>query len=105
MKGFNIHKNDTVTVIAGKDRMKTGRVLAVYRATDRALIEGVNYVKKHLRKVRQDRESGILQKESPIHISNLMLRCPKCNKPARIGIRRLQDGSKVRFCKKCLEVI
>src|SRR3989339_2143346 len=100
-----IRKNDTVKVLAGKDRGKTGRVIMVLPKKDRALVEGVNYVKKHARQTRQDQKGGIMQKEMPIHISNLMLMCKNCNKPARVEIRIAEgDGTKTRVCKKCKEI-
>lgn len=100
-----IKKNDTVKVLAGRDRGKTGRVLAVYPKKARALVEGVNFVKKHARKTQQDPQGGIVSKESPIHISNLMLLCKACNKGTRVGFSKLSDGTISRFCKKCNEII
>ena len=101
-----IKKNDTVKVIAGRDKGKNGKVLAVYGDTNRALVEGVNYIKKHMRKSQQDPQGGIVSKESSIHISNLMLLCKACNRPTRVGILTLSDGTtKTRACKRCSEVI
>lgn len=100
-----IKKNDTVYVLSGKDRGKSGRVFKVYPDGGRALVEGINYVKKHARKSQANPQGGIVQKENPIHISNLALFCKTCNKPARIGINILADGTKSRFCKRCKEVI
>ncbi|MDP3791074.1 MAG: 50S ribosomal protein L24 [Candidatus Omnitrophota bacterium] len=100
-----IKKNDTVYVITGKDRGKTGRVFKVYTGEGRALVEGINYVKKHARKSQANPQGGIIQQESAIQISNLALLCKTCNKPARIGINVLADGTKSRFCKRCKEVI
>lgn len=100
-----IKKDDTVYVLAGRDRGKTGRVFGVFPEKGRALVEGINYVKKHMRKTQsQDQQSGgIIQKESPIRISNLAIFCKTCGKPARIGINILQDGTKTRYCKRCKE--
>jgi large subunit ribosomal protein L24 len=100
-----IKKNDMVYVLAGKDRGKTGKVFRVYPIKMKALVEGINYVKKHARKSQKDQKGGIIQKEMPIAISNLALHCKTCNKYARIGTNVLADGSKTRFCKRCKEVI
>ncbi len=99
-----IKKNDIVYVLAGRDRGKTGKVFKVYPKEDRALVEGINYVKKHARKTRQDQQGGIVQKESPIHISNIALFCKTCNKKTRVGINVLADGTRSRYCKRCKEV-
>lgn len=100
-----IKKSDIVYVLAGRDNGKTGKVFKVFPERGRALVEGINYVKKHARKTKQDQQGGIIQKESSIHLSNLALFCKTCNKPARIGVNVLADGTKSRFCKKCKEVI
>ena len=100
-----VRKNDTVYVLAGKDRGKTGRVFRVYPKEERALVEGINYIKKHARKSQANPQGGIVQKESAIHISNLALLCKTCNKPAHIGISKIADGTKSRYCKRCKEVI
>ena len=100
-----IRKNDTVFILSGKDKGKSGRVFRVYPAKGRALVEGINYVKKHARKSQANPQGGIVQQESPIQISNLALLCKTCNKAARTGINILADGTKSRFCKRCKEVI
>lgn len=100
-----IKKNDTVYVLSGRDRGKTGRVFRVFPENGRALVEGINYVKRHTRKTQNSPEGGIVQKESPIALSNLALMCKTCNKRARVGINILTDGTKARFCKRCNEVI
>lgn len=100
-----IRKNDIVYVLTGRDAGKTGKVFRVSAKDGRALVEGINYVKKHARKTKQDQQGGIVQKESPIQLSNLALFCKTCNKAARVGINVLTDGTKSRFCKKCKEVI
>lgn len=100
-----IRKNDFVYVLAGKDRGKTGKVFMVFPQKGRALVEGINYVKKHARKTKQDQQGGVIQKEASINMSNLALFCKTCNKPARVGISILGDGTKSRFCKKCKEAI
>ncbi|NOY64685.1 MAG: 50S ribosomal protein L24 [Nitrospirae bacterium] len=102
---MTIKKDDTVVVITGKNKGKQGRVLAVIPRKNRVIVERVNIVKRHLKPSAKYREGGILEKEAPIHISNVMLLCPRCNKPTRIANRILDDGRKVRACKKCKEVI
>src|SRR5512135_909436 len=103
--GLSIRKNDTIVVKAGKERGKSGRVIAVYPAKDSLLVERVNMIKKHMKPTRQYTQGGIIEKEAPLHVSNVMLLCPKCNKPTRIGNAVLQNGKKLRTCKKCREVI
>jgi len=100
-----IKKNDTVMVLAGRDRGKTGKVLKILVDKNRAVVEGVNFVKKHIRRTREEQQGGIIQKESSIQLSNLALYCKGCNRATRIGITNLSDGTKARFCKKCNEVI
>lgn len=100
-----IKKNDIAYVLAGKDRGKTGKVFRVMPKAERALVEGINYVKKHARKTKADQQGGIVQKESPIHLSNISLYCKTCSKPARIGINLLADGTRSRYCKRCKEAI
>jgi large subunit ribosomal protein L24 len=100
-----VKKNDIVYVLSGRDSGKTGKVFRVFPKKGRALVEGINYVKKHTRKTKAETQGGIMQKESPIQLSNLTLLCKTCNKPARVGISTLTDGTKSRFCKRCKEVI
>lgn len=100
-----IRKNDTVYILSGKDRGKQGRVFKVYPAVERALVEGINYIKKHARKTQANPQGGIVQKESTIHLSNIALFCKTCSKPARLGMSTLADGTKSRFCKRCKEAI
>jgi large subunit ribosomal protein L24 len=104
-QGLNIKKNDTVTVIAGKDKGKNGKVLRVIPKKDRVIVEKINMIKRHMKPNQQTRQGGILEKESPIHVSNLMLICSKCTDPTRVGYKILDDNKKVRVCKKCEEVI
>ena len=101
---LKIHKKDKVMVIAGKDKGRTGEVLKVYPETLRVLVGKVNMVTKH--KKRTQTEPGGLQKmEAPIHYSNVMLVCPKCEKPTRAKIEKLASGELVRSCRKCGENI
>lgn len=102
---IRIKKGDTVQVIAGKDLGKTGKVLRVMPDKGRVIVEGVAFKKKHARRTREDRAGGIHELEAPIHVSNVMLVCPKCHQRTRIGARWLADGTKVRSCRKCGEVI
>jgi len=104
-KAMRIRKNDTVLVITGKDRGKKGKVRFAHPKEGRVLVEGANFIKKHLRAVREVRQAGIVEQERPISVSNVMLVCSKCNHPTRIGFRTLDDGRKVRFCRSCHEVI
>jgi large subunit ribosomal protein L24 len=94
-----------VFVIAGKDKGKKGKVRLSYPKDERLLVDGINFIKRHARATGQVRQAGIIEREAPIHVSNLMLVCNKCNRPTRIGFRFLEDGKKVRFCKSCHEVI
>jgi large subunit ribosomal protein L24 len=100
-----IKKDDKVKVIAGKDRGKIGKVLKVIRKKNRVLLENINIVKHHAKPSAQNRQGGIVEREAPVHWSNVMLMCNKCMSPARIKIRRLEDDNKVRVCSKCNEII
>lgn len=102
---MKIKKGDTVLVVAGKDRGKKGTVRTSFPKNDRVLVDGVNFIKKHARAIREARQAGIIEREASINVSNVMLVCNKCNHPARIGFRLLEDGKKVRFCHVCGEVI
>jgi len=101
----NIRKNDIVKILAGRDNGKTGKVLTVFPKKMKALVQGINMVKKHSRRKSNDQQGGIIHKESSIDISNLMVICQKCSKAVRIGSSKLSDGTKVRICKKCKEII
>jgi large subunit ribosomal protein L24 len=103
--GLGIIKEDTVYVIAGKEKGKKGRVLLVDRGKNRVLIEKVNIIKKHMKPNKKYAQGGIIEKEAPIDISNVLLLCPKCSKPTKIGVSALESGKKHRTCKKCKEVI
>ena len=102
-----IVKSDTVLVLTGNDKGKTGKILKVFPDKNQAVVEGVNLIKRHSRPTKDLPQDGIVEKEGPIQISNLKVVCPKCNKPTRVGIRILEDKSKVRFCKNadCGEMI
>src|SRR4030042_1123019 len=102
---MKIRKNDTVLVIAGKDKGKKGKVRFAYPKDERLLIEGINIRKRHARARGQARQAGIIELETPIRVSNVMLVCSKCNHPTRVGFRFLGDGRKVRLCRSSSEVV
>jgi large subunit ribosomal protein L24 len=97
-----VRKDDMVMVIAGRERGKTGKVLRLLRKTDRVVVERINLVKRHT-KPRGTQTGGILEKEAALHISNVQPLCSRCDKPARIATKRLDDGSGVRVCRRCGE--
>lgn len=106
MKQSRVHKDDKVQVIAGKDKGKIGKVLKILRKKDRVLVEKVNVVKRHTRgNPYSGQQGGIVEKEAPIHISNVAVVCDACAKPTRVGYKYTEDGKKVRFCKKCNELM
>ncbi len=99
---IRLRKNDTVTVIAGKDAGKQGRVLKVLREKGRVVVQGVGFIKRHTRpNPQRNIKGGIAEREAAIHASNVMIVCGECNEPTRIGSRELADGRKVRVCKSC----
>ena len=100
-----VRKNDTVLVINGKESGKRGKVARVLPDATRAVVEGLNMVKRHTRPTGMASTGGIIEKEAPLHISNLMLVCNKCDRPIRAGFKFLDDGSKVRACRRCGEVV
>lgn len=102
---LKIRKGDTVQAVKGKDAGKKGRVLRILPGNARALVEGINLVKKHRRKTQQDQKGGIVPIEAPISISNLMILCKHCARPVRVGFKILSDATKSRFCKECKEII
>ena len=105
MSKLHIKKNDTVVVLAGEDKGKTGKVLKVLVEKNRALVEGVNMVSKSTKPSAQNPQGGIVKHEAPIHISNLSLVDPKSGKATRVGIKVTEDGKKVRIAKKSGEEI
>jgi large subunit ribosomal protein L24 len=102
---MQIRKNDSVMVVTGRERGKTGKVLRVIPEKNAAVIERVNLVKRHARARGPQQPGGIIEKEAPIHISNLMVMCDKCNAPVRVGRKLLADGDKIRVCRRCGEAI
>ena len=102
---IRIKKDDKVKVMTGKDKGKIGKVLKVVKKTNRVVVENINVVKVHQRPSQQNPQGGIVEKTQPIHISNLMVMCNSCVTPTRIGIKTLEDGKRVRICKKCNQQI
>ena len=102
---MKIHKDDTVLVIAGKDRGKKGKVRFAYPRQNKIIVEGLNFVKKHSKARGAVRQAGIIDLEEPLDVSNVMLICNKCSKPGRIGYKKLETGRLVRFCRACGEVL
>lgn len=103
-----IRKGDTVEIISGNDRELRGTVQWVYPDAERVVVSGVNIVKKHQRPMRAGRaqvQPGVIEFEAPVHVSNVMLVCPQCDQCTRVGFTQLEDGRKVRVCKRCDEVI
>jgi large subunit ribosomal protein L24 len=100
---MHVKRGDLVKVIAGKDKGKEGKVITAYPATGKVVVEGVAIVSKHQKAKYQGQESGIIKMEAAIDASNVLRVCPNCKKAARTGIKVLEDGSKVRYCKKCNE--
>jgi len=100
-----VKKNDLVMVIAGKHRKATGKVLRVLSEENRAMVERINIVKRHMKPRGPQSPGGIVEKEASIHLSNLMPMCERCNAPVRVGVRTLQDGTKVRECRRCNELL
>lgn len=101
----SIKKDDRVKVVAGKEKGKIGKVLRVLHEKERLIVENVNFVKCHTRPGGKTPRGGIIEKEASIHWSNLMLMCDKCINPIRVKMQRLEDGKKVRVCRKCGEII
>ncbi len=100
-----LKKNDKVIILSGKEKGKIGAVLRVDKEKERVIVEKINIVKRHTKPNAVSTQGGIVEKEAPIHISNLMIICNKCAEPTRIGKRILDDGTKVRVCKKCGEIL
>lgn len=99
---LHIKRDDQVKILAGKDRGKTGRVLRVLPSKDRAIVENINTLKRHTRpNPQRNIKGGVVEREAPIHVSNLMVVCGECGKPTRVGYSVLRDGKKVRICKRC----
>lgn len=102
---LKLRKGDIVQAIKGKDKGKKGKILSILPEGKRALVEGVNLVKKHKRQTRQDQQGGIVSIEAPISVANLMHVCKTCQRPVRVGFSLLKDNTKVRICRSCKEAI
>jgi len=100
-----VRRGDTVAVIAGKERGKRGKVLRVMPDASRVLVEHVNMIKKHQRPTQKLRQGGIIEREGPIHLSNVQVVCGRCDRPSRTGVKILDDGRKIRVCRRCGESI
>jgi large subunit ribosomal protein L24 len=107
MANRNIHlkKNDVVFIIAGKEQGKKGKVLKIFPEKQRIIVEHLNFIKRHTKPNASNRQGGIVEKEGSIHISNALLFCNQCDQGVRIGKKILEDGTKVRYCKKCGELM
>ena len=103
--GLEIKKNDTVQIISGDEKGKKGRVLSMLSKDDRIIVEGINMIKRHMKPSKKYSQGGIIEKEAAVNRSNIMLVCPKCDKPTKIGNKILENDKKIRLCKKCGEVI
>ena len=102
---LGLRKNDLVQVVSGEYKGKTGKILKIVVEKKRAIVEGVNIVKRHIKPNEKNQQGGIIEKEATVHMSNLMLVCPKTGKPTRIGASILENGKRVRFSKKAKETI
>lgn len=102
---FRIKKNDEVEVITGKEKGKRGKVLKAILKKERVVVEKVNLIKRHTRPGARSRQGGIVEMEGPLHISNIMLICSKCDRAAKVGYKILDDQRKVRHCKRCGEIL
>ncbi len=106
MKKYRIKVNDKVMVIAGKDKGKVGTVKKIIRKSDRVIVDQINKVKRHMKgNPYTGQAGGIVEKEAPLHISNVALFCEACARPTRVGYKFTEDGKKVRYCKKCKEML
>jgi large subunit ribosomal protein L24 len=105
MPATHVRKGDLVAVIAGRERGKRGKVLRVLPDRGRVLVEHVNMIKKHQRPTQKLRQGGIIEREGPLALSNVLLVCGRCDRPVRTGVKTLADGRKVRVCKRCGEPV
>lgn len=102
---LSVKKNDLVEVVAGRERGKRGKVLRVLPEEQRVIIEKVNMIKRHTRPGGVSRQGGIVEREGKLHVANVMVVCHRCDGPVRVAKRRLEDGSRVRACRKCGEML
>lgn len=101
----HIRKDDFVEVITGRDKGKRGKVLRVHRGEGRLVVEKVHMIKRHTRPSRLTQQGGIIEREGKIHMSNVMVVCTRCDRPVRVGKKILENGKKVRICRKCGDVV
>ena len=101
----NLRVNDKVEVIAGKDKGRVGKILRIEKETNRLIVERINLIKKHQKATDATQSGQIIEKEAGLHISNVMLVCPECSETVKVGKKLLEDGTKVRMCKKCKATI
>jgi len=102
----NLRKNDTIEVLTGKDAGKRGKILVVLPKKSRVIVQGVGFIKRHTRpNPQRNIKGGIAEREAPIHISNVQIVCSDCGEPTRIGKKILEDGKRVRICRKCEGVL
>jgi large subunit ribosomal protein L24 len=102
---MKVVKNDNVVIITGNYKGKKGKVLKVFPKENRVIVEGVNFMKRHTRPTQKNQQGGIIEKEAPIQISNLLVICPKCDTPSRLGRKMLENRKFVRVCKSCGEML
>lgn len=102
---LKIKKNDKVKILSGKDKGKSGKILRIDADGDKVYVERLNIISRHTRQKDQTKPGGIIKKEGPINISNVILVCPNCGKPARVGFETKDSGEKIRICKKCKQQI
>jgi large subunit ribosomal protein L24 len=101
----HIRRGDTVAVMAGKERGKRGKVLRIFRDSGRVLVEKINMIKRHQRPTQKLRQGGIIERENPLALSNVLVVCGRCDRPVRTGIKVLADGRKLRVCRRCGEPV
>lgn len=108
MKGrtkMHVKKGDMVELITGKDKGKRGKVLTAFPKNNRVIVEGINMLTKHVKPSHEMQQGGIIRQEGPVHVSNVLIYCPKCKRGRRVGKKVLKDGTKVRVCKSCGETL
>ena len=102
---LKLKKGDLVQAVKGKDKGKKGKVLRILPEAGRAIVEGINMLKKHKRRTQKDQQGGVVSIEMPIALANIMYYCKQCNRPVKVGFALIKDGTKGRFCKRCKEAI
>lgn len=102
---YSVRKGDIVMAVAGKDRGKTGKVLSVHTEAGTVVVEKLNIIKRHTKPSQKNRQGGILEREAPFSISNVMVYCQNCQRPIRVGRKIIESGRRVRICKKCHEAL